>query len=317
MEIEHVAGKRFAARWAAQHERELPVRGGLLGEIVVHAEGRLALVVHEVLRHRGARIGRDVLHRRRVGRRRDDDDGVLHRALFLQARDDRRHRGRLLANGDVHANDALTLLVDDRVNGDGRLAGAAIADDQLALSASDRNHRVDGLDAGLERLLHGLADDDARRLAFDLPRMRRGDIALPVDGATQCIHNTSDQLGTNRNLQHSARATHLVALLELEVVAEDDGADVVLFEIEREGGDGLARFAGVDLEHLAGHGLLEAVNASNSVFHFEDGANFLHVEVVEVSGFDFAKQDVLDLAGAKRGIGCHTVGLWGRCGGSL
>ena len=44
----------------------------------------------------------------------------------------------------------------------GGLAGLAVADDQLALAAADRGHRVDRLDAGLQRLVHGLAAHDAR-----------------------------------------------------------------------------------------------------------------------------------------------------------
>ena len=84
---------------------------------------------------------------------------------------DRRDGRRLLADRDVDADDALALLVDDRVDGDGGLAGAAVADDQLALAAADRDHRVDRLDARLQRLLHRLADDDARRLALDLARV--------------------------------------------------------------------------------------------------------------------------------------------------
>ena len=55
----------------------------------------------------------------------------------------------------------LALLVDDRVDGDGGLAGLAVADDELALAAADGDHRVDGLDAGLQRLLDRLALDDA------------------------------------------------------------------------------------------------------------------------------------------------------------
>src|SRR3546814_3363334 len=54
-------------------------------------------------------------------------------------------------------------LVDDRVDGDGGLAGLPVADDQLALAAADGGHGVDGLDAGLQRLVHRLALDDARR----------------------------------------------------------------------------------------------------------------------------------------------------------
>ena len=58
----------------------------------------------------------------------------------------------LLADRDVDADDALALLIDDGVDGDGGLAGLAVADDQLALAAADRDHRVDRLEAGLQRL---------------------------------------------------------------------------------------------------------------------------------------------------------------------
>src|SRR6185369_8943512 len=104
-----------------------------------------------------------------------------------------------LADGHVDAGDALPLLVDDRVDGDGGLAGAAVADDQLALSAADRDHRVDGLDAGLQRLLHGLANDDARRLTLDLARVACLDLALAVDRAAERIHYSSDELGPDRH----------------------------------------------------------------------------------------------------------------------
>ena len=110
------------------------------------------------------------------------------------------------------------------------------------------------------------------------------------------------------HLEHAGGAADLVAFLELEVVAEDDGADVVFFEVEREGGDLLAGLGGRDLEHLAGHGLLEAVDAGDAVLHLEDGPDFLDVEGAEISGFDFSKEDVLDLAGAEAGLGGHLCG---------
>ena len=73
-----------------------------------------------------------------------------------------------------------------------------------------------------------------------------------------------------------------------------------------------ARLGRRDLEHLAGHGLLEAVDARDAVLDFEDGSDFFDIELVEVSGFDLAKEDVLDLAGAECGVGGHTV--WSESG---
>ena len=84
-------------------------------------------------------------------------------------------------------------------------------------------------------------------------------------------------------------------------------ADVVLFEVQRERGDFVPGLGRRDLEHLAGHGFLEAVDAGDAVFDFEDGSNLFDIELVKVSGFDFAKEDVLDLAGAESGVGGHTV----------
>ena len=58
VQVEHVAGVGLAARRAAQQQRHLAVGLGLLGEVVVHDEGVLA-VLHPVLaRWRSRRTGR-------------------------------------------------------------------------------------------------------------------------------------------------------------------------------------------------------------------------------------------------------------------
>jgi hypothetical protein len=67
----------------------------------------------------------------------DDDDRVVHRACPRAACRPPGDRRLLLADGDVDADNVLALLVDDRVDGDGGLAGLAVADDQLALAAAD------------------------------------------------------------------------------------------------------------------------------------------------------------------------------------
>ena len=102
-----------------------------------------------------------------------------------------------------------------------------------------------------------------------------------------------------------AGAADVVAFAEQEVVAEDDGADVVFFEVEGERGDDFAGLGGGDLEHLAGHRLLEAVDAGDAVANLEDGADFFDIEDVQIRGFDLAEEDVLDLAGSERGVSGH------------
>ena len=53
------------------------------------------------------------------------------------------HRGGALANRDVDAHNIRILLIDDGVNGDCRLAGRTVANDELALTTADREQRID------------------------------------------------------------------------------------------------------------------------------------------------------------------------------
>ena len=152
VEIEHVARIGFAARRAAQQQRHLAIGDGLLGKIVIDDDGVHAVVAEE-LAHGAARERSQELHRRRIGGGGGDDDRVLERAVLFQSLDELRNCRTLLPDGHIHAIELLALvvalveglLVQDRVQRDGGLTGLAVADDQLALAAADRDQRVDGL----------------------------------------------------------------------------------------------------------------------------------------------------------------------------
>src|SRR5690606_38955689 len=105
-------------------------------------------------------------------------------------------RRSLLTDGDVDTGDALALLVDDRVDGDSGLAGLTVTDDQFALTAADRHHRVDRLDAGLQRLVHGLTGDHTGGDLLDGRRQLGVDRALAIDGLTQSVDHAANQLRT-------------------------------------------------------------------------------------------------------------------------
>jgi hypothetical protein len=224
----------------------------------------------------------------------------------------------LLADGDVHANDAGALLIDDRVDCDGRLAGAPVADDQLALAAADRDHRVNGLDAGLKRLLHRLPDDDARRNHLHVPERVRLDRAQSVHRPSQCIDDPAGHGRSDRHFEQAAGAADFVALFELEVIAQDDRADVVLLEVQRHAGDHVAAFGGGELQHLAGLSRAEPVNARHTIPHFKDGPDFIDVHRRQIGALDFLKENFLEFAGAEGRFRRHKPSIceW-KCGQNL
>ncbi len=132
------------------------------------------------------------------------------------------------------AGHVLTLLVDDRVDRHGGLAGLAVADDQLALATADGHHRVDGLQAGLHRLVDGLAGDHARGDLLDHVGHLGVDRALAVDRLAQRVHHAADQLGADRHFQDAARALDGVAFGDVLVRAQDHGADRVALQVQRQ-----------------------------------------------------------------------------------
>ena len=160
VQVENVAGVSFTSRRTADQQRQGTVSNSVLGQVIIDDEDMLALL-HEVLAHGAACVGGDILQRRQLGRGGTDDGCVRHSAVFLEILDQRCHGRALLTDGNIDAQNVLALLVDDGIGGNDGLAGLAVTDDKLTLAAANRNHRVDGLNAGLQRLLDGLTVQDA------------------------------------------------------------------------------------------------------------------------------------------------------------
>ena len=226
-------------------------------------------VIAEVLAHGAAGIGRQELQRRWLRRGGGDDDGVFHRAVLFQGFDDLGDRRALLADGDVDAVKLAVLvlrrlvdlpLIEDGVDDDGGFAGLAVADDQFALAAADRDQAVDGLEAGLHRLIHRLARDDARRLDLDALALGALDRTLAIDRIAETVDNAAQEATANRHVDDGARPLDGVAFLDVAVVAENHDADVVGFQVQRHAADAAGEF-----DHLASLDIVEAVNPRDAV----------------------------------------------------
>ena len=104
--------------------------------------------------------------------------------------------------------------------------------------------------------------------------MRRLDHALAVERPAQRVDHPADHRLAARHAQQLAGATHLVALLDVEVVAEDDDADRALLEVED-----LAELAVLELQLLAGHGVGQAVDPRDAVADLEHPADLGQIDL--------------------------------------
>jgi len=194
-----------------------------------------------------------------------DDDGVFHRARLLEGAHHVLDRRSLLADRDVDTGHTLALLREDRIHGHGRFAGLAVADDQLALAAADRHHRVDGLEAGLQRLVHRLARDHAGRDLFDHVGELGVDRAFAVDRLPQRIDHAAHEFGAHGHFQNAARAFDGVAFGDVLVLTQNHRTDRVALEVQGQAVGGRAAGRGGEFQHFALHGVREAMHAHDAV----------------------------------------------------
>src|SRR5262249_33879060 len=160
--------------------------------------------------------------------------------------------------------------IDDGVEDDGGLSCLAVADDQLALPAPNRNHRVDGLDAGLKGFAHRLPVQNPRRDALKWIALLGGDRPFAIERLAEWIHNPAHERVTDGHGHDRVRALDDVALLQCGRFTEKHDADLILFEVQ-----GNAEHAVRESEHFPGHDLFESVDTRNAVADADDGADFV------------------------------------------
>src|SRR5262249_10865553 len=187
---------------------------------------------------------------------------------------------------------------------DRRLARGAVADDQLALAATDVRHRVDRLDPRLQRLLHRLARDHARRLELERSSLARVERALAVERLTERVDHAAEQRLADGHARDPARAADRLAPADVLPLAEERHADVVLLEVEREADDVV-----LELEHLGRDGVLEPVDAGDAVADLEHGAHLGEVGL-DVVLLDPRLQDLGDLFRAKLHGLSSVISIW-------
>ena len=95
------------------------------------------------------------------------------------------------------------------------------------------------------------------------------DRPLAVDRIAERVDDAAEQALADRHFDDGAGALDGLAFLDLAVGAEDHDADIVAFEIERH-----AAHAALELDHLAGLDIVEAIDAGDAVADRQHLADF-------------------------------------------
>jgi len=95
-----------------------------------------------------------ILQRCRITCRSGNDNRVIHRSILTERIYDRSHGRTFLTDSHINTVHRVTCqkviaLIDNRINRNGSFSCLTVADNQLTLSASDRNHSVYSFQARL------------------------------------------------------------------------------------------------------------------------------------------------------------------------
>ena len=212
----------------------------------------------------------------RVGSCSRNNDSVIHGPLFLQGLHQTGDSRSFLTNCHIDTEHWFTCficstLIDYRINRNRCLSCLTVTDNQLSLSASDRNHRIDRLETSLQRLCHRLTEDHARSLSLKRYLAEFSlNPSLAVQRLTKRVHHTTDHTLADIQRSDPACAPYGHSLLNLIGRSQQHRSDIIFLKIHDNGLDSV-----LELQELAGLGLFKSMNPDNAVTHLQDRADLL------------------------------------------
>ena len=245
VQVENVTGVGLTTRGTTQKQRQLTVRHGLLGQIVVHNQGVTSCVT-ELLADGHSGEGCKVLQTGGVGSSRRHDDGVLECVVQTEQTVDTRNVGATLSDRHVHGHNVVLTqgllvdadLVDHGRHGDRGLSGLTISDNQLTLSTTNGDHGVDNLESGGHVVVDRLTLDDVGCGHVHLSNLLLEEGAGAVDGAggdhvAQGVDDLAEHSESDGDLEELLGGVDgLAGTHGVGVVKQDDTDGSVLVQVE-------------------------------------------------------------------------------------
>ena len=179
----------------------------------------------------------------------------------------------------------VSALVDNRINRNGSLSRLAVADNQLTLSATDRNHGVYRLQSRLQRLVHRLTVDYSRSFPFQWHIIQfASNQSLAVERFAQRVDHTSQHALSYTDRSDTFGTFHDESLFDLVRRTQQHSTHVVLFEVHHDCFDTI-----VKLQQFIGFGISQSIDTHYAVAHLEHRTDFVKLHI-GVDSFELLAQ---------------------------
>jgi len=173
-----------------------------------------------------------------------------------------------LPDGDIDTTNLLRrvagfpvgFLVDDRVDGDGGLAGLAVTNDQLTLTAAHGNHGVDCLDSGLQRFVNTAPSHDARCLKLQCATLFALDGTQTINRVSERVDHASEVSLAHGHGENLSGPGYFLPRLDATELAQNNHTDFVLIEVLCQAQGAIGK-----LDQLVGHAPWQTLHVSDAI----------------------------------------------------
>ena len=150
------------------------------------------------------------------------------------------------------------------------VSGLAVADDQLTLPSSDRDHGVDRLDARLKRLFYRLSFDDSVRPGLHGTELGSFDRACSVDRLSDRVHYAADHRLPDRDRDNAPCPLDRLSFTNAFVLTEQNRGNTGLLEVLRHAKGPVLKF-----EKFARHAVHQAAHPGDTVADGKDRSGLI------------------------------------------
>jgi hypothetical protein len=120
--------------------------------------------------------------------------------------------------------------------------------------------RVDRLETSLHGLVDGSSRQDTGGLQLGLGSVGSLDGSFTIDGVSESVNNSTEQTGSDGDIDNLSGSLDSVSLLDETIVTENGDTDVVGFQVQAHSSD-----TGRELHHFLGLNVSETVDSSDTI----------------------------------------------------